>query len=102
MGSYHHNYAAFRVEVLNAGFMQAMVRAKADEIMARAEAIAPFDPTQATHYRDAFNVSSGTYGGMRRDRAYGRVENTDAAAMWIEFGTSDTPRFRTLGRAAGL
>jgi len=112
MSTYRHDYKAFGALVLNAPWMEADMRARAERVKALAEAIAPYDPTDrdGEHYRDFFEADSGTHGGIHHDRTYGRVSNTHPAARYIEFGTAEsvddkgrkhgaTPRHRTLGKA---
>jgi len=87
-------------EMLCSPEMQADMKRRAENVMAYAVATAPYDPhsKDGTHYKDSFTVDSGVREGKTR-RAYGRVTNDDPAAFYIEYGTSDTPRHRTLGRA---
>jgi len=87
-------------EMLCSPEMQAEMLRRAEKVKAAAEAMAPFDPRSkdGTHYKDSFEVSSGVREGKTR-RAFGRVTNTDPAAWYVEWGTSDTPRFRVLGKA---
>ena len=94
---YHHDYEKFRANVLKADWMAAEMYERALRVLARAEATAPFyanDPDKQ-HYRDAFSATAG----LREDRAYGRVTNDDKAAVFVEFGTKNNPRHRTLGNA---
>lgn len=98
MGTYHHDYEAFRRLVLKADWMAAEMYERALRVKARAEETAPFDPDDpdGTHYKDSFDASAG----LREDRAYGRVENTDMpTALFVEYGTKNNPRHRTLGNA---
>ena len=87
--------------MLRSDFMEAEMlrRAKAGEEFART--IAPFDPhsTDGSHYVEAFTTSSGKRGGVNHDRAYGRLENTDAAAVWVELGSRNNPAHHVLGKA---
>lgn len=95
---YHHDYAAFRANVLKADWMAAEMYERALRVKARAEATAPFDPNDPdlVHYRDNFDATAG----LREDRAYGRVSNSDMpTALFVEFGTKNNPRHRTLGNA---
>jgi len=99
MASYNADYHGIG-EMLCSPEMQADMKARAEKVKARAEAIAPFDPKakDGTHYRDAFSVESGVQEGKTR-RAFGRVLNDDSAAFYIEHGTRDTPKHRVLGKA---
>jgi hypothetical protein len=84
--------------VLKAPFMVAEMLKRAERVKARAEAHRPFDPDDPdlVHYRDHFYAEAG----LRTDRAYGRVTNTDMpTALFVEFGTKNNPRHRTLGNA---
>jgi hypothetical protein len=95
---YHHDYAAFRRNVLKADWMAAEMYERALRVLARAEATAPFDADDPdlVHYRDHFSATAG----LRTDRAYGRVSNDDMpTALFVEFGTKNNPRHRTLGNA---
>lgn len=99
--TYKPDYAAFGEHVLRADWMlEEMVR-RAENAKIEAEATAPFDPNShdGTHYKDSFRVASDTHGGVQKDRAEARLVNDDSAAIYIEYGTRDTPRHRTLGRA---
>lgn len=84
-------------EMLRAAFMQAEMRARAEKVKAQAEVTAPVDDGD---FAASFVVSSGVQ-HHKTARAYGRVTSEDPAALWIELGTSDTPRHRTLGKALG-
>ena len=97
MVTYHHDYEAFGRNVLKADWMAAEMYERALRVKARAELTAPYDPDDpdGQHYRDAFTASAG----LRDDRAYGRVSNDDKAALFVEFGTKNNPRHRTLGNA---
>lgn len=91
-------------EFLRSPEMEAAMRARAEKGKLWAEATAAaeaYDPASkdGRHYKDSFRVSSGRRGGMRGNRAYGRLENTDAAALWLELGTRNNKRHRILGRA---
>ena len=100
MGDFNASYEGIG-QMLKSPEMQAAMHALAEKVAARAEAIAPFDPhdPDGEHYKDAFEVSSGVRHGSKTERAYGRVTNTDKAAVFVEFGTKNNPRHRTLGRA---
>jgi hypothetical protein len=52
---YHHDYAAFRANVLKADWMAAEMYERALRVLARAEATAPFDADDPdlVHYRDS-------------------------------------------------
>jgi hypothetical protein len=83
-------------KMLRSPEMQAEMRRRADKVARRAEAFAPVDSGQ---YKSSFTVSSGARGGLRRDRAYGRVTNTAPHAVFVEFGSSTVHAHQTLRRA---
>jgi hypothetical protein len=100
---YTHDYAAFDRLVLAAPWMQANMLERAERVYAYAVAHAPYDPedVDGTHYRDSFEVSSGVRETPTR-RAYGRVSNTDMpTALFVEYGSRNNPRHRTLGASLG-
>lgn len=81
--------------------MESEMRRRAERVRRQAAATAPRD-TGA--YAASFRVLSGRYGGFKRDRAFGRVVNTDESAPYVEFGTSRQEAQHTLRnalRAAG-
>jgi hypothetical protein len=96
---YRHDFEAFNRLVLNAPWMEAAMRERAELVKAQAEATAPVDEGD---FAAAFEVESGTHGSITHDRAYATVRNTDPAAEHIEFGTSDTPAHYTLMRAVDV
>lgn len=106
---YTHDYGAFDRVVLSASWMVANMRERAERVKDAAEAMAPDAPPIGEGYKYKFEASAGVRTSPTR-RAYGRVTNTDEAARFIEFGTSEgmdrlgrhhgaTPRHRTLGKA---
>lgn len=99
MGKFQWDYKGAGELLVSEG-MQAEMRRRADKVMAAAVADAPYDAksTDGTHYKDSFEVSSGVREGKTR-RAYGRVENTDEAAFYVEYGTRNNPAHHTLLRA---
>lgn len=81
--------------------MRAEMRRRAEKVKTVAEATAP---VESGEYKSSFRVTSGARGGIRKDRAYGRVTNTAPHAFYVEYGTSKTPAHSTLRnalRAAG-
>jgi hypothetical protein len=99
---YHHNYAKFRENCLNADFMVAEMLVRGEKVLARAEETAPYfaDDPDHVHYRDNFVLTAGKHGGAENDRAYAKVSNHDMpTALFVEFGTSTMERYRTLGNA---
>lgn len=98
--TYHHDYAAFDENVLAAPFMVAEMLRRAEKVLARAELTAPYyeDDSDGEHYRDDFEVTAGVRTSKTR-RAYGRVSNHNSAALFVEYGSENNPRHRTLGNA---
>lgn len=102
MGDYTPSYKGVG-EMLCAEFMVQAMRARGEKVKVRAIEISPVGPSHEVgvprgHYRDSFEVEAGVK--MRRTRrAYARVRNTAKYASFVEFGTSDTPKFRVLGKA---
>lgn len=90
-------------EMLRSPWMQAEMRRRAEKVKAAAEAIAPVgDPAYDRHagrYKASFVVESGSRGGFKRDRAYGKVTNSAPYAIWVEKGNSRTPAHHVLRRA---
>lgn len=87
-------------EMLNSAEMQADMLRRANAGAAFAESVAPYDAkTDGTHYRDAFEVTSGALGGVHHDRAYATLSNTDGAALWVEIGSKNNAAHHVLGRA---
>lgn len=95
MARYRANYRGIG-EMLSSRAMQLDMHSRANKVKAVAEATAP---KNSGEYAASFEVSSGVRDEPTR-RAYGRVENTDPKAIHLEFGTSGTPKFRTLGKAS--
>ena len=90
-------------EMINAPFMVAEMRRRAERVAARAEATAPVgDPATDPHpgrYKASFRVESGRHGGYRHDRAYGRAVNDAPENFIVEFGTSRQAAHHTLRNA---
>lgn len=99
MSTYKPNRKGFDDEVLCAPFMVAEMAARAARGKAAAEAVAPDAAPLGVGFKYSFVVESGVRKRKTR-RAFGRVTNTDPDAVYIEFGTKDTPAHRTLGKAA--
>lgn len=76
--------------------MLAAMLARAEQVKARAEAIAPVDTGE---YARSFSVEGTRAGGAHHDRAVAAVRSDDPAAFAIEVGTEDTPAHRTLRKA---
>ncbi len=103
MSRFDASYAGIG-EMLNAEFMQAEMLRRANAGQNFAASIAPFDEksTDGSHYIAGFKTSSGTHGGHEHDRAYGRLENTDGAALWVEIGSKHNAAHHVLGRALDI
>lgn len=95
---YKHNYKAFDLEVLCAGFMVEEMRSRAERVKDAAEATAPDATPLGVGYKYQFSVSSGIQ-THKTTRAFGRVTNDSPHAIFVEFGGKETPAHRTLGRA---
>jgi len=84
-------------KILTSRQMQQEMKARAEKVQDRAEALAP---VHTGAYKSSFRVEVG----VRRDgkpRAVAKVINDDEAATLVEWGAKRTPRYRVLGRAAG-
>lgn len=99
MSTYRPSYEGIG-ELLKSPGMEAAMLAKANKVAARAEATAPVDETgpHPGRYKAAFSVSSGVK-HAKTSRAYGRVTNDSPEAFFVEYGTKNNPRHRTLGKA---
>lgn len=87
--SFHPSFTGLG-ELLSSPAMQAQMHARAEKIAVQARVTAPVGPsTDGTHYRDAFEVSSGVREQPSR-RAYGRVANDSEHAAAVEFGNGRT------------
>lgn len=96
---YQGNYAGIGA-MLNSPEMQAAMRSIAEKAKTIAEAQAPYyiNDADGTHYRDSFEVDSGSHGGIHKDRAYATLANTDTApeakdstALIVEYGNWNNP-----------
>lgn len=100
--TYRHNYKAFDSAVLCAPWMVANMLARAERVKAAAEASAPVSDDADNPHRGRYKASFSASGGVRTSptrRAYGRVTNDAPEAPFVEFGTKNNPRHRTLGKA---
>jgi len=99
VSTYRPNKAAFDREVLCAPFMVAEMAARAERGKAAAEASSPDAAPIGVGFKYRWEASAGVR-RIESRRAYGRVSNTDPDAVYIIFGTKDTPSHRdTIGRA---
>jgi hypothetical protein len=87
-------------KLLTSPEMQAEMRRRAERVAIAARASAPVFEAgpHPGRYKSSFTVSSGVREGRSR-RAYGRVENDAPEAFFVEYGTRNNARHRTLGRA---
>lgn len=101
MADYHLDYAAFGEHVLNAEWMVAHMRGRAERMKAFALGISPFDSDDADgrHYVEGFEVDAHAHGGVHHDRAVGILRNTDSSAVFVEFGNVNTPEHAILRKA---
>jgi hypothetical protein len=93
---YRQNTKAF-AKVLVSKQMQDAMKDRAEQVQQRAEGIAPRDTGD---YGSSFRVEVGVREGPK-PRAVAKVVNDNPAAPYVEWGTSRTPRYRVMGRAAG-
>lgn len=102
MAGFQWDYAAFD-EVLAGPIGLAAVMPAAEKAKARAEATAPVDESgpHPGRYKAAFGIRTGIQNRKTR-RAYAEVYNDSPEAIFVEFGTKNNPRHRTLGKAVGL
>ena len=78
--------------------MAALLKARAEVAASAARSVAP---VRTGHYKDSIETSTG----VSRGTAAAYVLSKDFKALWIEFGTEDTPAHAPLRRgcdAAGL
>ena len=83
-------------KILRSKQMQKEMEARAEKVQTKAEGLAPQD---SGTYRQSFRVEVGVREG-RKPRAVAKVVNDAPNAPYVEWGTSKTPRFRVMGRAA--
>lgn len=105
MGEFKGSYKGIG-EMLRSDFMVEVMRVQAERVKAVAEAIAPVgsEADGDKHpglYKSSFRVESGVREG-KKPRAVGRVVNDAPYAFHVEFGSKDTPKHRTLGKALGI
>jgi hypothetical protein len=84
-------------QLLRSPEMQAEMRRRAEKVRVAAEASAPvyLKGRHPGRYKRSFRVRAG----RRPSRAYAMVINYSPEALWVEYGTKNNPRHRTLGRA---
>lgn len=84
-------------QILTSPQMQREMKARAEKVKARAEALSPEDTGR---YVTSFKVET-LIRKAKTSRAVAKVVNDSPHAAYVEWGTSKTPRFRVMGRAAG-
>lgn len=84
-------------KLLRSAQMQREMENRADPIKQRCEADSPRDSGQ---YAESFRIETGVRGG-KKPRAQSKIINSAPNAAYVEWGTSRTPRFRVMGKAAG-
>jgi hypothetical protein len=99
MTTFRPSYAGIGQMLRSADMEKAMLQL-ATHVMARCEETAPVDELgpHPGRYKAAFRVSSGVQ-HRRTARAYGRVTNDAPEARFVEYGTKNNPRHRTMGAA---
>lgn len=103
----------FREELLNAAFIVAEMKARAERGKEFAESIAPYRAgdhgAEYVHYKESFEVRSGTHGPdtagrEKRERAWAELTNTSDHAGHVEWGNG-TPEYQgahVLTKAIGV
>lgn len=89
--TYHGDFGGTNA-LMNSPAMVEAMRQRAEAGKGFAVAISPRD---TGHYADSFEVSARPHGGVRGDRAEGRLTNTAVYAMAVEFRNENG---RVLGR----
>jgi hypothetical protein len=107
--SYQPDYKGIG-EMLNAEFLIEPMRKAAEEIKARAEALAGGEiyseavPDKADRrtgrYLTSFKVTTRRHGGVKNDRVEATVTNDAPSAFWVEFGHRGREPYHILARAA--
>lgn len=104
MARYHLDAESFDRELLNAPWMEAVMRARADAAGRWAVGEAPVskDSGHSGRYRESFMVTSGTWGtpeSSKHRRAYAELWNIAPEAAFVEFGTERQAPLHILLRA---
>ncbi|MFI6510134.1 HK97 gp10 family phage protein [Streptosporangium sp. NPDC050855] len=84
-------------EMLRSAQMQREMETRAEQVKDKAKSLAPQD---SGRYADSFRVETGAREGAK-SRAVSKVINYAPNAPYVEWGTSRTPRYRVMGKAAG-
>lgn len=84
-------------EMLRSPQMQREMESRAERVKARAVASSPVDSGE---YVQSFRVEGSIRPG-KSSRAIAKVINDSPHATYVEWGTSKTPRYRVMGKAAG-
>jgi hypothetical protein len=83
-------------ELLRSEMIGNALYTRGEAVRGTAEATAPFDSREKTHFRDSFHVAEPK---VRGDRIVVTVYNDDDAAVPIETGTSTHAAHHTLSKA---
>lgn len=83
--------------ILTSKQMQDEMESRADKLKGACQASAP---RETGAYSRSFHVETGIRKGGK-PRAQSKLINDDESAVYVEWGTSRTPRYRVMGRAAG-
>ncbi len=97
MSRFDADYAGIG-ELLRSEMIGAALYTRGQAVRGVAEATAPYDSSNETHFRDSFHVAEPEV-PEGFDRVVVTVYNDDDAAISIETGTSRTPAHRTLAKA---
>ncbi|MEU2446028.1 HK97 gp10 family phage protein [Streptomyces althioticus] len=90
-------------ELLRSDMVRADLVRRAERIKSAAVAISPVGTVRDPHpgqYKGAWQVSSTSRGGRRRNRAVATVRNPTYYARWVEYGTERVPAHHVLLRAS--
>jgi hypothetical protein len=85
-------------QILTSEKMQNQMESRAERLESACRTSAP---RNTGSYASSFRVETGIRPGAK-PRAESKVINDDFAATLVEWGTRRTPRFRVMGRAAGV
>lgn len=86
-------------QMLNSAQMEAAMVARARGFVSEAQRLA-VEHVQSGAYISSFEVTSRRDGGVNGDRAEAVARNTAGHAAAVEFGNSQVPAQRIMGRAA--
>ncbi|MEO3856234.1 HK97 gp10 family phage protein [Acrocarpospora sp. B8E8] len=84
-------------QILASPQMQRAMEARAERVKQRAIS---GSPVETGDYKQSFKVEGSIRKG-KTTRAIAKVINDSPHAAYVEWGTSKTPRYRVMGKAAG-